>query len=83
MISIFFSFLLSPFRFDVHHCEQYGDFKIAENILHLVNNQGQVWMGMFFAPGLAILNLVKLGILMYFRSWAVLTCNVPHEVIFR
>lgn len=62
---------------------QYGDFKIAENILHLVNNQGQVWMGMFFAPGLAILNLVKLGILMYFRSWAVLTCNVPHEVIFR
>ncbi|XP_031618475.1 uncharacterized protein LOC116337754 isoform X2 [Contarinia nasturtii] len=62
---------------------KYGDFKIAENILHLVNNQGQVWMGMFFAPGLAILNLVKLGILMYFRSWAVLTCNVPHEVIFR
>lgn len=51
--------------------------------MHLVNNQGQVWMGMFFAPGLAILNLVKLGILMYFRSWAVLTCNVPHEVIFR
>lgn len=51
--------------------------------MHLVNNQGQVWMGMFFAPGLAILNLVKLGILMYFRSWAVLTCNIPHEVIFR
>lgn len=62
---------------------QYGDFKIAENILHLVNNQGQVWMGMFFSPGLAILNLIKLGILMYFRSWAVLTCNVPHEVVFR
>lgn len=62
---------------------QYGDFKIAENILHLVNNQGQVWMGMFFSPGLAILNLIKLGVLMYFRSWAVLTCNVPHEVVFR
>lgn len=62
---------------------QYGDFKIAENILHLVNNQGQVWMGLFFSPGLAILNLFKLGILMYLRSWAVLTCNVPHEVVFR
>lgn len=27
---------------------QYGDFKIAENILHLVNNQGQVWYDMDF-----------------------------------
>lgn len=62
---------------------KYGDFKIAENILHLVNNQGMVWMGMFFSPGLAILNLIKLVIIMYLRSWAVLTCNVPHEVIFR
>lgn len=66
-----------------HEIFQYGDFKIAENILHLVNNQGQVWMGLFFSPGLAILNLIKLGILMYLRSWAVLTCNVPHEVVFR
>ncbi|XP_025075540.1 transmembrane channel-like protein 1 [Pogonomyrmex barbatus] len=62
---------------------QYGDFKIAENILHLVNNQGMVWMGMFFSPGLTVLNLFKLGVLMYLRSWAVLTCNVPHEVVFR
>lgn len=62
---------------------QYGDFKIAENILHLVNNQGMVWMGMFFSPGLAILNLIKLVLILYLRSWAVLTCNVPHEVVFR
>lgn len=62
---------------------QYGDFKVAENILHLVNNQGMVWMGMFFSPGLVVLNVIKLYIMMYFRAWAVLTCNVPHEVIFR
>ncbi|XP_048515519.1 transmembrane channel-like protein isoform X2 [Athalia rosae] len=62
---------------------QYGDFKIAENILHLVNNQGMVWMGMFFSPGLPTLNVIKIGILMYLRSWAVLTCNVPHEIVFR
>lgn len=62
---------------------QYGDFKIAENILHLVNNQGMVWMGMFFSPGLPIINVVKLMLMMYVRSWAVLTCNVPHDVVFR
>lgn len=62
---------------------QYGDFKIAENILYLINNQGMVWMGMFFSPGLITLNVLKLGILMHIRSWAVLNCNVPHKVIFR
>lgn len=38
---------------------------------------------MFFSPGLTVLNLIKLAIIMYLRSWAVLTCNVPHEVVFR
>lgn len=62
---------------------KYSDFKIAENILHLVNNQGLVWMGMFFSPGLPLINVIKLMLMMYLRSWAVLTCNVPHEVVFR
>ncbi|XP_056629914.1 transmembrane channel-like protein [Diorhabda sublineata] len=62
---------------------KYGDFKVAENILSLVNNQGMVWMGMFFCPGLVVFNVIKLYITMYFKGWAVMTCNVPPEVIFR
>ncbi|XP_022253644.1 transmembrane channel-like protein 3 [Limulus polyphemus] len=61
----------------------YGDFKIAENILHLVNNQGMIWMGMFFSPGLPAINTVKLCILLYVRSWAVMTCNIPHDTVFK
>ncbi|XP_035985042.1 transmembrane channel-like protein 3 isoform X1 [Fundulus heteroclitus] len=38
---------------------EYGEFKIAENVLHLIYNQGMIW------------------------SWAVLTCNVPHQQVFR
>lgn len=62
---------------------KYAEFSIAENILHLVNNQGLVWMGMFFAPGLTVINSVKLVTLMLVKSWGVTTANVPHEVVFR
>lgn len=40
-------------------------------------------MGFFFAPGILVLNVVKLVILMYFRSWICIVCNVPSERIFR
>ncbi|XP_059472075.1 transmembrane channel-like protein isoform X2 [Neocloeon triangulifer] len=82
--AIFVRFMNSCWCWDLEkQFPQYGDFKIAENILQLVHNQGMVWMGMFFSPGLPALNLVKLVMIFYLRSWAVLTCNVPHEVLFR
>ncbi|CAG2252796.1 TMC [Mytilus edulis] len=62
---------------------EYADFHTAENILHLISNQGIIWLGTFFAPGLPLLNLAKLFILLYLRSWSVMVCNVPQEGIFR
>lgn len=49
----------------------------------IYTNLGMVWMGIFFSPGLIVLNVIKLVILMYLRSWTVLTCNVPHEIVFK
>ena len=61
----------------------YPQFDVAENILHTVNNQGMIWMGLFMAPGLPILNLVKLVLMFYLKSSAVLVTNVPHETVFK
>ncbi|CAH1271433.1 TMC3 [Branchiostoma lanceolatum] len=61
----------------------YGEFGVAENVLHLIYNQGMIWMGAFFAPCLPVLNVLKLVALMYFRSWAVIMCNTPHQRVFR
>ncbi|KAF3833359.1 hypothetical protein F7725_027024 [Dissostichus mawsoni] len=38
-------------------------------------------MGAFFSPCLPAFNVLKLIGLMYLRSWAVLTCNVPHQQV--
>ena len=40
-------------------------------------------MGTFFAPLLPSLNLIKLLIMLYVRSWAVMACNIPHERVFK
>ena len=77
----------------------YPQFDVAENILHTVNNQGEnnmhriskscfvlpgmIWMGLFMAPGLPLLNTIKLIAIFYIKSWAVLVTNVPHETVFK
>ena len=40
-------------------------------------------MGLVFSPGLIGLNILKLVVVMYIRSWAVMVTNVPPKRIFK
>ncbi|XP_071390167.1 transmembrane channel-like protein 2-A isoform X2 [Centroberyx affinis] len=61
----------------------YGEFDISGNVLGLVFNQGMIWMGAFYAPGLVGINVLRLLSSMYYQCWAVMCTNVPHERVFK
>ncbi|KAM4842692.1 transmembrane channel-like protein 2 [Thomomys bottae] len=61
----------------------YAEFDISGNVLGLIFNQGMIWMGSFYAPGLLGINVLRLLTSMYFQCWAVMSSNVPHERVFK
>ncbi|XP_030594102.1 transmembrane channel-like protein 2-B [Archocentrus centrarchus] len=61
----------------------YAEFDISGNVLGLIFNQGMIWMGAFYAPGLVGLNVLRLLTSMYYQCWAVMACNVPHQRVFK
>uniref|UniRef100_UPI00358DF7A7 transmembrane channel-like protein 1 n=1 Tax=Myxine glutinosa TaxID=7769 RepID=UPI00358DF7A7 len=61
----------------------YSEFDISGNVLGLIFNQGMIWMGSFYAPGLVAVNVLRLLSSMYLQCWAVVTSNVPHERVFK
>lgn len=82
--AIFIKFLNACWCWDLErNFPGYATFSLAENLLHLVYNQGMIWMGTLFAPGLPAFNLLKLLAMFYVRAWSVMVCNVPEEQIFK
>ncbi|XP_053328208.1 transmembrane channel-like protein 2-B [Spea bombifrons] len=61
----------------------YAEFDISGNVLGLIFNQGMIWMGAFYAPGLIVVNVLRLLSSMYLQCWAVMSSNVPHERVFK
>uniref|UniRef100_A0A8C5WA97 Transmembrane channel-like protein n=1 Tax=Leptobrachium leishanense TaxID=445787 RepID=A0A8C5WA97_9ANUR len=61
----------------------YAEFDISGNVLGLIFNQGMIWMGSFYAPGLILVNILRLLSSMYLQCWAVMSSNVPHERVFK
>ncbi|XP_075208545.1 transmembrane channel-like protein 2-A [Anomaloglossus baeobatrachus] len=61
----------------------YAEFDISGNVLGLIFNQGMIWMGTFYAPGLIVVNVLRLLSSMYLQCWAVMSSNVPQERVFK
>ncbi|XP_071993912.1 transmembrane channel-like protein 2-B [Engystomops pustulosus] len=61
----------------------YAEFDISGNVLGLIFNQGMIWMGTFYAPGLMVVNVLRLLSSMYLQCWAVMSSNVPQERVFK
>nr|DBA28056.1 TPA: hypothetical protein GDO54_008470 [Pyxicephalus adspersus] len=61
----------------------YTEFDISGNVLGLIFNQGMIWMGTFYAPGLIVVNVLRLFSSMYLQCWAVMSSNVPQERVFK
>ncbi|XP_063806956.1 transmembrane channel-like protein 2-A [Pseudophryne corroboree] len=61
----------------------YAEFGISENVLGLIFNQGMIWMGTFYAPGLMVVNVLRLLTSMYLQCWAVMSSNIPEERVFK
>lgn len=52
-------------------------------MLNILNSAIFLRMGAFYAPGLVGVNILRLLSSMYFQSWAVMACNIPHERVFK
>uniref|UniRef100_UPI00398EEA7B transmembrane channel-like protein 2-B n=1 Tax=Pristiophorus japonicus TaxID=55135 RepID=UPI00398EEA7B len=61
----------------------YTEFDISGNVLGLIFNQGMIWMGTFYSPGLIGINILRLLTSMYYQCWAVMCCNVPQSRVFK
>ena len=62
---------------------QYAEFQLADNILHLIYNQGVLWMACYFSPVFPLIHLMKIIFIFYLRAWSVLATNLPSRKIFR
>ena len=73
----------SKIIYDSDTYPQYAEFKLADNILHLIYNQGILWLACYFSPAFPIIHMVKIVMIFYLRNWSVLTTNLPSKRIFR
>nr|XP_022335851.1 uncharacterized protein LOC111132341 [Crassostrea virginica] len=61
----------------------YSEFVVTSNVLDLVYGQGLVWLGLYFSPLMALVAVVKLVTVFYFRYLVAYLANIPPKKMFR
>ncbi|XP_041378180.1 transmembrane channel-like protein 3 [Gigantopelta aegis] len=61
----------------------YQEFDVPSGVLDLIYGQALIWLGLYFSPFLALIGVLKLIVLFYFRYVIARTCNVPPAKVFR
>ncbi|XP_078336903.1 uncharacterized protein LOC111132341 [Crassostrea virginica] len=61
----------------------YSEFVVTSNVLDLVYGQGLVWLGLYFSPLMALVAVIKLVIVFYFRYLVAYVANIPPKKMFR
>lgn len=84
-VGILFDVLIAVFvRTRTCCCKMdYSEFVVTSNVLDLVYGQGLVWLGLYFSPLMALVAVVKLFIVFYFRYFVARFANIPPKKMFR
>ena len=61
----------------------YSKFVVVSGILDVIYGQGLIWLGLYFSPLLALIGVIKLIIVFYFRYFILNVAMVPPQQVFR
>ncbi|KAK6177418.1 hypothetical protein SNE40_015523 [Patella caerulea] len=61
----------------------YREFDVTSNVLDLIYSQALIWLGLYFSPFLALIQVIKLVITFYVRYIIARYCNTPPTKVFK
>ena len=61
----------------------YSQFVVVSCVLDVIYGQGLIWLGLYFSPILALIGVIKLIIVFYFRYFVTVVAMVPPQQMFR
>ncbi|XP_049817019.1 transmembrane channel-like protein 3 isoform X2 [Aethina tumida] len=78
IFSVLLSFLFDIILFTIRRSKL--EYDISRHVMHIIYNQALFWMGLFFAPLLSVMVVIKLLLTWYIRQITVIKlCKLPEK----